>query len=209
MVGDEVVKAPYIDQSGCPVLVVDAETSLRLLESGGVDARLRVAPPLGIVILTGCLQPVVKSQLDARARELLDRRCDCQGPVCGNAPLSLVRVVVQRIRITGTADTIFGSIDPTDYAAAEPDSVIAHGCDIAEHLTQDHQTDVVALAARVTGAPATNILAAKMTWIDKTGLELVVMDAQGSWPVSVPFETPLASIEDLATQLQQLGSSDW
>ena len=205
LVGDEVISTPYIDQAGCPVLVVDAETGLLLLESGQVDAQLKVAPPLGTVMLSGCLQPVVKSQLDERARELLDRRCDCQGPVCGNAPVSLIRVVVQRIRITGTHDHVFAAIDPSDFAAAEPDRVIAHGCDIAEHLTLEHQTDVVMLAARVTGAPAGNILAAHMSWIDKTGLELVVLDAQGSWPVSVPFETPLTGIDDLAVELQRLG----
>lgn len=206
LVGDEVVTAAYIDQSGCPVLVVDADTGLRLLEIGEVDARLRVAPPLGTVMLSGCLQPVVKAQLDERARELLDRRCDCQGPVCGNAPFSLIRVVVQRIRITGTDDQVFGSIDPSEYAAAEPDRVIAHGCDIAEHLTQEHQSDLVVLAGRVTGAPVGNILATHMAWIDKSGIELVIVDAQGSWPVSVAFETPLSSIDDLAGQLQRLGT---
>jgi hypothetical protein len=204
LVGHETISAPYLDQEGAPVLVVDAETGLRLIDIGSVDAQLRVAPPLGTVMLSGWLQPVVKSQLDARSRALLDRRCDCQGPVCGNAPVSLVRVVVQRVRITGTGDFVFGTIDPTDYAAAAPDRVISHGCDIAEHLTLEHQSEVVQLASKVTGTPYQAIVAARMSWIDRGGLELVVVDTEGSWPVSVPFDTPLAGIDDLATQLHRL-----
>lgn len=204
LVGDETISAPYLDQHGAPVLVVDAETGIRLIDVGEVHAQFRVAPPLGTVMLSGWLQPVVKSQLDRRSQELLDRRCDCQGPVCGNAPVSLVRVVVKRVRITGTADLVFASVDPTDYVEAEPDRVISHGCDIAEHLTLEHQSEVVQLAAKVTGTPYHRIVAAHMCWIDRSGLELVVVDGDGSSLVSVPFETPLDTIDDLATQLHGL-----
>jgi len=204
LVGDEIITAPYLDQQGAPVLVVDAETGMRLIDVGEVDAQFRVAPPLGTVMLSGWLQPVVKSQLDKRSQELLDRKCDCQGPVCGNAPVSLVRVVVQRVRITGTADLVFASVDPTEYTQAEPDRVLSHGCDIAEHLTLEHQAEVVQLASKVTGTPYHGIVAAHMCWIDRGGLELIVVDGEGSWPVSVPFEKPLEGIDDLATELHRL-----
>lgn len=204
LVDDTVITTPYLDQTGCPVLVVDAETGLQLLNVGEVDAQFQVPPPLGTVMLSGWLQPVVKAQLDERAREILDRRCDCQGPVCGNARVSLIRVVVQRVRITGTADQVFTTVDPTDYAAAEPDRVIAHGCDIADHLTLEHQSEVIQLAAKLTGSVQARILAAHLSWIDSAGLELVVVDADGSWPISATFETPLETIDDLAVQLQRL-----
>ncbi|MET1038719.1 MAG: hypothetical protein ABW075_10605, partial [Aeromicrobium sp.] len=59
----ETVMAPYLDADGRPVLMVDPETSGRLLCVGAVDMQMGASRNLGTVVLGGWLQPIAAAQL--------------------------------------------------------------------------------------------------------------------------------------------------
>ena len=200
---DEESRAPYFEQSGFPVLLVERQTSVQLLDAGYAEAELVALPEMGTVRLSGALWPVAGNDYLAAVRHFRLEHAEC-ADCCGPRRSHLVGIRVETVEV---ADPTSGQTEPVDldaYAAAAPDPIIAHSLSVRAHLNAGHHDDLLLLASRMLGTPSERLVAAAVEWIDAWGLELAVIDDEGASSHRLPFRVPLTTMDDLGGQLHQL-----
>lgn len=200
--GDTERHAPYLDQDGTPLLVVEQAGADDLLQAGEVTIASDVLPELGTLELLGSVWPAVADgQLAALRRFRADHTAcaDC----CSPLRTHLIGVRVDTVALAAP-DTGRWSIDLDAYAAARPDPVIAHSLRVRAHLNREHAADLVILASRLFGTPPAQLAGVSVDWIDALGLDLAVIDGRGATAVRLPFRTPLTTMDDLSGRLDRL-----
>lgn len=107
-------------------------------------------------------------------------------------------------------------VDLTSYALAEPDLVTAYAPDLIDHLNAEHaeqmrrlstQADAVDPARRPAAgrsAPSDDIIGARVSGLDRTGLDLWRIGPDGADEVRVTFRAPLAEPRSLGRELRRL-----
>ncbi len=90
------------------------------------------------------------------------------------------------------------------YAAAEPDSIAAHGRRIAQHLTEHHQDQVRALLAQCTRRPAGLIAAAQVSRLRAEAIEFWWLDGDGAHEFRIAVDPPAADLTELGQRLRGL-----
>lgn len=201
--GDEESRAPYFERSGFPVLLVERQTSLQLLDAGYAEAELVALPELGTVRLSGALWPVAGNAYLEAVRDFRLEHAEC-ADCCGPRRSHLVGIRVENVEVV---DPTSGQAEPVDldaYAGAAPDPIIAHSLSVRAHLNTGHHDDLVLLASRMLGTPSERLVAVAVEWIDAWGLELAVIDDEGATTHRLPFRVPLTTMDDLGGQLHQL-----
>jgi hypothetical protein len=197
---DAVAYAPYLEQDGTPMLVVERAVAEDLLAAGEVSIESEALPELGVLQLLGSVWPATDSQLSA-LRQYREEHAAC-GECCGPTRTHLVGVRVGVVTLTTAARSVVVDLDA--YAAAQPDPVIAQSLQVRTHLNLDHADDLVILVSRLFGTPRRELAAVTVEWIDALGLDLCYVDKQGATAVRLPFRTPLTSMDDLGGRLHRL-----
>jgi len=200
---DSLCSAPYFEETGSPVLLVERETSDQLLDIGYASTTSYVLPDLGTVRLGGELWPVVGNGYGSALREfrLLHAECtDC----CGARRSHLVGVRLDRVELAPPRSEEFHTVDLDAYLLAASDPIIMHSSRVGAHLNLDHHGDLLILAARLLDQRDEQLVAASVEWIDAFGVDLTVIDDEGSQTFRFPFRVPLSSMDDLGGQLHRL-----
>lgn len=94
----------------------------------------------------------------------------------------LYRLRVSSVRYVGG----FGRmswVDAEEYAAAEPDPLLAHAARVLEHMNTDHADALVAYCRAFGERPET--VSATMVTVDRYGFDLLATDAEGAPPRAV------------------------
>ena len=196
-------RAPYFEQGGAPVLLVERHTSAQLLEVGYAEAELIALPELGTVRLGGALWPVAGNAYLEAVRHFRLEHAECVD-CCGPRRSHLVGIRIESVELVDPASGEMEAVDLDAYATAEPDPIIAHSLNVRAHLNSGHANDLAALASRMLGTPTDRLLAAAVEWIDAWGLELAVIDDEGATTHRLPFRLPLTTMDDLGGQLHVL-----
>jgi hypothetical protein len=198
---DTAQHAPYLDQDGTPLLLVERATADELLAAGVVSIESDALPELGVLRLRGSVWPAVSDGQLAALRQFRAEHAACTH-CCGLLRTSLVGVRVDAVALaTGGSAT---PIDLDTYVDARPDSVIARSLRVRMHLNTDHADDLLVLAARLFGRRRDHLAGVAVEWIDNLGLDLAVIDEDGASSVRLPFRVPLTTIDDLGGRLHHL-----
>jgi uncharacterized protein DUF2470 len=193
--------APYLDQDGTPLLLVERATADELLTAGVVSIESDALPELGVLRLRGSVWPAVRDRQLAALRQFRTEHAAC-ADCCGPLRTSLVGVRVDAVALATGGSTI--PVDLDAYVEARPDLVIARSLRVRLHLNTDHADDLLVLVSRLFGRPRDEIAGVAVEWIDTLGLDLAVLDEDGASSVRLPFRVPLASIDDLGCRLHHL-----
>ncbi len=108
------------------------------------------------------------------------------------------RLSVESIRYIGGYGRM-SWIEATDWHAAEPDPLADAAAGIIAHMNDDH-ADALPLYCRAFSR-ATDVTEASMTGVDRYGLEMSVVTAEGPRPVRVAFGEPVTTPEQVRTVL--------
>lgn len=200
-------RAPYFEQSGAPVLLVERHTSAQLLEVGYAEAELIALPEVGTVRLSGALWPVAGNAYLDEVRHFRLEHAEC-ADCCGPRRSHLVGIRVESVEVVDPGSGKTEAVDLDAYATAAPDPIIAHSLNVRAHLNAGHADDLVRLASRMLGIPSGRVVAAAVEWIDAWGLELAVIDTDGATTHRLPFRVPLTTMDDLGGQLHALLNRD-
>ena len=198
---DVALHAPYIEQDGTPMLLVERATADDLLSAGEVSIESDALPELGVLRLVGSVWPAVDDSQLAALRQFRERACRLL------RLLRSLRTHLIGVRVDTVALAASGTVLPIDldaYVEAQPDPVIARSVSVRAHLNADHADDLVILAARLFGTPRHELAAVTVEWIDTLGLELAFIDVEGASAVRLPFRVPLTSMDDLGGRLHRL-----
>jgi hypothetical protein len=195
--------APYFEQGGAPVLLVERQTSVRLLSVGYAEAELVALPELGIVRLGGALWPVAGNAYLEAVRHFRLEHAECVD-CCGPRRSHLVGIRVESVEVVDPSTGWSEAVDLDAYATAAPDPILAHSLNVRAHLNTGHSKDLVRLASRMLDIANEKLVAAAVEWIDAWGLELAVIDDQGATTHRLPFRRPLTTMDDLGGQLHAL-----
>jgi len=95
-------------------------------------------------------------------------------------------------------------ISLVSYAAAEPDSIAAHGRRIAQHLTEDHQAQVRTLLAHCTRLPVSVIAAAQVSRITAKAIDFWWLDVEGAHEFTIAFDPPAVDLAELGYRIRGL-----
>lgn len=199
---DAIAYAPYVEQDGTPMLLVERAVADDLLAAGEVSIESEALPELGVLRLLGSVWPATDSQLSA-LRQYREDHATC-GECCGPTRTHLVGVRVGVVTLAAADRSVVVDLDA--YVAAQPDPVIAQSLQVRTHLNVDHADDLVILISRLFGTPRQELAAVTVEWIDRLGLDLCYVDEQGATAVRLPFRTPLASMDDLGGRLHRLNA---
>lgn len=198
---DAALQAPYVEQDGMPMLLVERATADDLLTAGEVSIESDVLPELGVLRLVGSVWPAVDDSQLAALRQFRSEHAAC-ADCCGPLRTHLIGVRVDQVALA-TSGTVT-SIDLDAYVDAEPDPVIARSIHVRAHLNAEHADDLVVFAARLFGTPRDELAAVTVEWIDTLGLDLAIIDEEGASAVRLPFRVPLTNIDDLGGRLHRL-----
>jgi uncharacterized protein DUF2470 len=198
---DNAQHAPYLDQDGTPLLLVERASADALLTAGLVSVESDALPELGVLRLRGSVWPAVGNGQLAALRQFRAEHATC-ADCCGPLRTSLVGVRIDAVTLaTGGAPA---PVDLDAYVEARPDPVIARSLRVRMHLNTDHPDDLLVLASRLFGRPRDEIAAVSVEWIDNLGLDLSVIDQDGAASVRLPFRVPLTTMDDLGGRLHHL-----
>ena len=195
-------QAPYLDQDGTPLLVVERAAADDLLRVGAVSIASDALPELGTLQLVGSAWPAVADSQLAALRRFRADHVAC-AHCCGPLRTHLVGVRVESVALAAPEAPPV-RIDLDAYAAARPDPVIAHSLRVRGHLNSEHAEDLVLLASRLFETPRAQLAGVSVDWIDALGLDLAVIDDAGATAVRLPFRTPLTTMDDLSGRLNRL-----
>lgn len=199
---DTVRHAPYLEQDGTPLLLVEGGTADDLLLAGQVSLSSAALPELGVLELVGSVWPAVADGQLAALRRFREDHVACTH-CCGPLRTHLIGVRVDAVALA-EPEAYPTPVDLDAYAAARPDPVIAHSLRVRGHLNSEHADDLVLLASRLFGTPQAQLAGVSVDWIDALGLDLAVIDGAGATAVRLPFRTPLATMDDLSGRLHRL-----
>lgn len=195
--------APYFEDSGTPVLVVDRSTRDDLLAAGSMSTTSYVLPSLGVLRISGSPWPVANDTFLASVREFRLQHAECDD-CCGPLRAHLVGVRIERVEFAPGGAGYFESVDVDAFLAAAPDPILTRSVRVRAHLNADHHEELRMLAARLLGLAGTDVAAATLEGIDALGVDLAVIGREGSRMFRFPFRVPLTSMDDLGGQLHQL-----
>ena len=194
-------QAPYLEQDGTPMLLVERATADDLLRAGEVAIESAALPELGVLRLVGSVWPAVADGQLAALRQFRSEHAACSD-CCGPLRTHLVGVRVDTVALAAS-----GSVLPVDldaYVDARPDPGITRSLRVRMHLNADHGDDLRVLAARLFGRRPAELAGVRVEWIDALGLDLAVIDEEGASSVRLPFRVPLTSMEDLGERLHRV-----
>ena len=193
--------APYLDQDGTPLLLVERTTADTLLTAGEVAIESDTLPELGVLRLHGSVWPAVSDRQLAALRQFRSEHAACTD-CCGPLRTSLIGVRVDAVDLTTGGSTTLVDLDA--YVEARPDPVIARSLRIRMHLNADHADDLLVLAARLLGTHRDQLAGVTVEWIDNLGLDLALVDEDGGSSLRLPFREPLTNIDDFGGRLHSL-----
>lgn len=203
-INDTALVAPFFELDGCPVLLLEPEDTSAVLVAGRVSAHLDLLPTLGQVLLSGYVVPAGEECAEAAAHYRVEHaRCDAH---CGTADRDLVRVVVDRVRITAPDGDSYAAVDLEAYRATSPHWLLVECLAIAEHLNQDHPGELITLGSRLVEVSQNSLAAVTVDWIDDGGIDLSVIDTDGAQSVHADFHHPLTSVRALGAELHHMVS---
>lgn len=194
-------QAPYLEQHGTPLLLVERATADGLLDAGEVSIESGALPELGVLQLRGSVWPAVDDGQLAALRQFRSEHAGC-ADCCGPLRTQLIGVRVDAVVLAGGGATTL--IDLDAYVDAQPDPVIARSLRVRMHLNADHADDLMVLAARLFGRPQRQLAGVSVEWIDTLGLDLTVIDEVGASSIRLPFRVPLTSMDDLGDRLHHV-----
>ena len=198
---DVALHAPYIEQDGTPMLLVERATADDLLSAGEVSIESDAMPELGVLQLVGSVWPAVDDSQLAALRQFRSEHAACSD-CCGPLRTHLIGVRVDAVALAASGTVL--PVDLDAYVEARPDPVIARSVSVRAHLNTDHADDLVILAARLFGTPRHELAAVTVEWIDTHGLDLGIIDGEGASAVRLPFRVPLTNMDDLGGRLHHL-----
>ncbi len=198
---DVALDAPYIEQDGTPMLLVERATADDLLSAGEVSIESDALPELGVLRLVGSVWPAVDDSQLAALRQFRSEHAGCS-ECCGPLRTHLIGIRVDAVALAASGTVL--PIDLDAYVEAQPDPVIARSVSVRAHLNADHADDLVILAARLFGTPRHELAAVTVEWIDTHGLDLGIIDEEGASAVRLPFRVPLTNMDDLGGRLHRL-----
>ena len=169
--------APYLEQDGTPMLLVERATADDLLTAGAVAIESDALPELGVLRMVGSVWPAVDDGQLAALRQFRSEHAACSD-CCGPLRTHLIGVRVDTVALAAA-----GSVLPVDldaYVDARPDPVITRSLRVRMHLNTDHADDLRGLAARLFGRPPAELAGVRVEWIDALGLDLAVIDEEGA-----------------------------
>lgn len=203
-IDETTVVAPFFELDGCPVLLLEPEDTAAVLVAGRVSAHLDLLPALGQVLLSGYVLPAGEECAEAAAHYRVEHaRCDAH---CGTADRELVRVVIDRVRITAPDGDAFAAVAVETYRATPPHRLLVECLAIAEHLNQDHPAELITLGSRLVEVSENSLVAVAVDWIDDGGIDLSVIDTDGARSVHADFHHPLTSVRALGAELHHMVS---
>lgn len=195
--------APYFEDGGTPVLLVERRTNDLLIDASYVSTTSYVLPTLGVLRIGGSPWTAVGNACLASMRAFRLQHGECDD-CCGARRSHLVGVRIDRVEFAPHGAGVFAEIDLDAFLAAEPDPIVTHSVRVRTHLNAEHHEELRVLAARLLGVAEDDIAAATLEWIDALGVEVAVIGAEGSRSFRFPFRVPLTSMDDLGGQLHQL-----
>lgn len=198
-VDGRLVRAPYVDLDGTPVLVVAAEHADALGSSSLLCLRMVGPGDLGTVVLSGMLAPLSAESVRPTDREVVDAalRSAAREGVAG----VLLQLVVEDVVLTHPGRPGAAPLTLADYAAASPHEVLARGWVLARHLNVHHRADVATIGAGVRAVRPSELAAAEVTAIDPGGLDLQLVDVDGGWQYRVPFRGPCRDLAEAGEEI--------
>ena len=194
--------APFVVAGGTPLLLVERERTDDLLGQHGVAVTL--APGLGLatVTLVGRPRPPRPHELVGELRTYRHEHAGC-GPGCGTSGLPIALELV-RVSVLPAGEREVVLVAVADLQAARPvDSALA-GYDVARHLNADHTTELLRLAADVTGRDPAELAAAQAAAVGVEGVRLTVIDGDGVTELDVVFALPARTPAALGRELHRL-----
>lgn len=194
-------QAPYVEQDGTPLVVVEAETAEHLLAEGEVLVESDAVPELGRLRLIGSVWPAVGDRELGVLRQFRSDHAMC-GACCGPLRTQLIGVRVDAAALFADGRRV--PVDPDDYADAMPDLVIARGLQVRSHLNSEHADELVTLVSRLFGRDPDGLAGVAVDWIDAGGLDLSLVDETGATAVRLPFRVPMTTLDDLGARLHRL-----
>lgn len=90
-------------------------------------------------------------------------------------------------------------IEKEVWESAEPDPLLDSRAGILEHMNVDHAEACLAYARAIAGVSSAR--AARMIGVDRYGFDLHVTTEEGARSVRLPFESPVASSQDVRKAL--------
>ncbi len=90
-------------------------------------------------------------------------------------------------------------VDGADWYAAEPDPLASVAGGIITHMNEDHAEAMVLYCKAF--SKATEISAATMTSVDRYGVEMSAVTAEGPRPVRLAFPEPVVTAGEVRTSL--------
>lgn len=195
--------APYFEDNGTPVLVVNRLTSEDMLDAGSLSTTSYVLPRLGVLRLGGSAWPVAGDTFLASVRQFRLTHAECDD-CCGPLRSHLVGVRVEWVELAAGGAGVFEPVDVDDFLAAAPDPILAHSVQVRSHLNAEHHEELRMLASRLLLMPEGDVAAAALEWVDAQGVELAVIGEEGSQTFRFPFRVPLTTMDDLGGQLHRL-----
>jgi putative heme iron utilization protein len=191
-----------VDDRGRPVLLLSklAEHTQNLLERS--EASILVTEPVpaggsllasGRVTLLGTCVPVPAAERDAARAAFLAAQPDATAYVDFH-DFTFYRLEPTALRWVGG----FGRmtwVNAEDYAAAEPDPLVASSPDILAHMNGDHGDALIAYARGLAGIA--NAQHAAMTAVDRYGFDLDVTTPEGTRAVRLAFDAPSSTTDEV------------
>jgi hypothetical protein len=196
-------RAPYFEDCGSPVLMVERGTSAQLLDIGRATVELVALPELGTVWLGGQSWPMAGDSYLSALRQVQMEHAGCVNN-CGPRRSHLVGIRVEDVEVSDPITGLVEAVDLDEYLAATPDPIISHSLDVRTHLNAAHHEELMVLASRLVGTPPERLMAASLEWIDAWGLEMAVIDDDGADTHRIAFRVPLTTMDDLGGRLHQL-----
>ena len=90
-------------------------------------------------------------------------------------------------------------VDAADWYAAEADPLAAAADGIIAHMNEDHADAMVVYCKAF--SKATKITAATMTSVDRYGVEMSAVTAEGPRPIRLAFPEPVGTAGEVRTSL--------
>jgi len=104
------------------------------------------------------------------------------------------RLEVQSIRYVGGYGRM-SWVDAAEYAAAEPDPLVAAAAGIIEHMNADHAAAQLLFCQHLAGRPETT--SASMSAVDRYGFEMIAVGPSGRAAVRLGFPEPCSDGESV------------
>lgn len=187
--------APFLEEDGSLLLLVNRPVSRQLLGASAGQVEVGLNASIGVLRLSGNFHRVDAEIADPTLRMVQEWHSQCQD--CpGRTATHLVGLKVERVEQWSFGEG-FLDVELDSYRSAQPDDLLALGIRLADHLNSDHPGEVREVASALTGTE--DLLAARIEWVDSTGLELSMIDLHGSQRIRSELPTSVTRPDLLAS----------